>query len=100
MYDNLYIIRSTTGRVSISFPTQLKPLYPYEKCQIQYISTMECTYVIRISNSVKHSVHMIKKINDLGDNIQKKTPDGWIVCKWVVKCTHSQDIGPIKVAVS
>lgn len=42
---------------------------------------------------------MIKRIDNSADDFRKKTLNGWIVDKWVVKRIHLQDVGPIEVVV-
>lgn len=100
MHDDPHITRKSIEKVSISFLVQLKPLYPYEKYQIQHKSPMECRQMVGRSNSINHCIHMIKRIDDSGDDFQKKTLDGQIIGTQVVKCTYPQDVDVIEVATT
>lgn len=62
-------------------------------------SLAERKHVVKRSNFINRSCHMIKRIDDSGDDFSKKTPVGWIVETWVVKCTHPQNVGLIEAAV-
>ena len=95
------ISRLQDGRVSVSFPTETKALYPCEKCQLEGKHPSLCTHMPRRTTScrIMGPINMIST-PDLDNEFFRDILGGIYSAKWVIQKSNPTEFGPIEKAIS
>ena len=88
-------------RVSISFPTETKALYPCEKCQLEGKHLSLCTHMPKRTTSYR-IMGPVTMINtpDLDNEFVRDIPGGIYSAKWVIQKSNPTEFGPIEKALN
>ena len=83
--------RLKDGRISVSFPKEIRIMYPCERCQIQGKHLMSCLHMPRRSCLAR----FIGVINapEIGEESLKRVSDHYIAVKWVIQKTDPTEFG-------
>lgn len=101
IHETPKVNRMQDGRVSVSFPTETRPLYPCERCQIEGRRPSACTHAPKRSTSSRY-MGPVSMINtpDVNNEFMRSNQGNIYAARWVVQKTTPEEFGSIEKVVN